>query len=127
MPERNESNADLIACYYRLIVTMGAIQKIIMNAQSKHLLISFVLLLSDQCDSCISPENGGFDVRWVRFPKHIHSISTLSQLELGGFRSSSDWVQRAPSEKDEFFSCYLDESGRNTSRSLLVAGVFRLR
>ena len=37
--------------------------------------------LSDQCDSCISPENGGFDVRWVRFPKHIPLISPLSQLE----------------------------------------------
>ena len=76
---------------------------------------------------CISLENREFDVPWVRFPKHIPLFSTLSQLELGGFRSSSDWVQRAPSEKDEFFSCYLGESGRNTSRSLLVVGVFRLR
>jgi hypothetical protein len=24
--------------------------------------------LSDECDSRISPENGDFDVRWVRFP-----------------------------------------------------------
>ena len=23
------------------------------------------------CQTYISPENGGFDVRWVRFPKHI--------------------------------------------------------
>jgi len=34
--------------------------------------------LSDVCDNCISPENGGFDVRWVRFPKHISLFSTLS-------------------------------------------------
>ena len=47
VPERNESNADLIACYYRLIVTMGAIQKIIMIAQGNHLLIFFVLLLRE--------------------------------------------------------------------------------
>ena len=26
----------------------------------------------------------GFDVRWVRFPKHISHFSTLSQLESGG-------------------------------------------
>ena len=26
--------------------------------------------LADERDSCIPPENGGFDVRWVRFPKH---------------------------------------------------------
>ena len=63
MPKRNESNADLIAYDYGLIVTAGSIQKTIMNAQSKHLIISFVPLLSDQCDSCIFPENGGFDVR----------------------------------------------------------------
>jgi hypothetical protein len=25
--------------------------------------------LAVECDSCIPPENGGFDVRWVRFPK----------------------------------------------------------
>ena len=41
--------------------------------------------LADECDSCISPENGGFDVRWVRFPKHIPIFSTLSQLESVGF------------------------------------------
>ena len=50
----NGSNADLIAYDYGLIVTAGSIQKTIMNAQSKHLIISFVPLLSDQCDSCIS-------------------------------------------------------------------------
>jgi hypothetical protein len=37
--------------------------------------------LSDECDNCISPENGVFDVRWVRFPKHILLFFTLSQLE----------------------------------------------
>jgi len=94
VPERNESNADLIAYDYGLIVTAGAIQKIVMNAQSKHLLISFVLLLSDQCDSHIFPENGGFDVRWVRFPKHIPLCSTLSQLKSVGFWNSFDWIQR---------------------------------
>ena len=29
--------------------------------------------------------------------------------------------------QDEFFPCYFGKSGRNTSRSLLVVGVFRLR
>ena len=44
---------------------------------------------SDQCDSCISPENGEFDVRWVRFPKHIwagkqreHPVNTKEQVQL---------------------------------------------
>ena len=63
VPKGNGSNADLIAYDYGLIVTAGSIQKTIMNAQSKHLIISFVPLLSDQCDSCISTENGRFDVR----------------------------------------------------------------
>ena len=54
--------------------------------------------LSDQCDSCISPESGGFDVRWVRFPKHIPLFSTLSQLESVGFGDSSNWVQRVVRE-----------------------------
>ena len=80
VPKGNGSNADLIAYDYGLIVTAGSIQKTIMNAQSKHLIISFVPLLSDQCDGHIFPENGRFDVRWVRFPKHILLISTLSQL-----------------------------------------------
>jgi hypothetical protein len=55
VPKRNESNADLIAYDYGLIVTAGSTQKTIMNAQSKHLIISFVLLLSDQCDGHIFP------------------------------------------------------------------------
>ena len=50
--------------------------------------------LGVECDSCISSENGGFDVRWVRFPKHILLFSTLSQLESKGSWNSSDWVQR---------------------------------
>jgi len=44
--------------------------------------------------SCISLENGRFDVRWVRFPKHILLFSTLSQLESVGLGDLSDWVQR---------------------------------
>ena len=47
VPKRNESNADLIAYDYGLIVTTGAIQKIIMIAQGNHLLIFFVLLLRE--------------------------------------------------------------------------------
>ena len=54
--------------------------------------------LGDQCDSCISPENGEFDVRWVRFPKHISLFSTLSQLESVGLEDFPDWVQRVVSE-----------------------------
>ena len=54
--------------------------------------------LSDQCDSCISPENEGFDVRWVRFPKHIPPFSTSSQLEFVGMGDFSDWVQRVVRE-----------------------------
>ena len=54
--------------------------------------------LSDECDSCISPENGGFDVRWVRFPKHIPLFSTLSPLESGDMEDYSDWVQRGVRE-----------------------------
>ena len=50
--------------------------------------------LSDSCDSCISPQNGGFDVRWVRFPKHIPLFPALSQLEPLGFWNFSDRVQR---------------------------------
>jgi len=50
--------------------------------------------LSDQCDSCIYPKNGGFDVRWVRFPKHIPLFFTLSQLEFVGLGDFSDWAQR---------------------------------
>ena len=48
--------------------------------------------LTDECDSCISHENGGFDVRWVRFPKHIPLFYTLSQLESVGLEDFSDWV-----------------------------------
>ena len=44
--------------------------------------------------SCISPENGEFDVRWVRFPKHILLFSPLSQLQSVGLVDFSDWVQR---------------------------------
>ena len=54
--------------------------------------------LSDQCDSCISPENEGFDVRWVRFPKHIPLFPTLSQLESVGLEGFPDWVQRVVRE-----------------------------
>ena len=36
----------------------------------------------------------GFDVRWVRFPKHIPLFSTLSQLEAVGLWDFSVWVQR---------------------------------
>ena len=35
--------------------------------------------MRDQCDSCISPENGGFDVRWVRFPKYITLCSEIEK------------------------------------------------
>ena len=58
--------------------------------------------LWDECDSCISPENVGFDGRWVRFPKHISLFSALSQLESGGLGDSPDWVQMVASGKDEF-------------------------
>ena len=35
-----------------------------------------------ECNCCISPDIGGLDVRWVRFPKHIPLFSTnLSKLE----------------------------------------------
>jgi len=34
-----------------------------------------------------------FDVRWVRFPKHILLFSTLSQLESVGLVDFPDWVQ----------------------------------
>ena len=51
-----------------------------------------------ECDSCISPENEGFDVRWVRFPKHISLFSTLSQLESVGSWDSFNLVQRVVSE-----------------------------
>jgi hypothetical protein len=54
--------------------------------------------LSDECDSCISPENWGFDVRWVRFPKHILFFPTLSQLEFVGSWNSYNWVQRVVRE-----------------------------
>ena len=54
--------------------------------------------MRDQCDSCISPENGGFDVRWVRFPKHILLFSTLFQLESEGLGNFSVWVQRVVRE-----------------------------
>ena len=50
--------------------------------------------MADKCDSCISPENWGFDVRWVRFSKHISFISTLSQLESVGLEDFPDWTQR---------------------------------
>jgi len=50
--------------------------------------------MSDQCDSYISPENGGFDVRWVRFPKHIPHYSNwnlwVSGILLIGFRDDSE-------------------------------------
>ena len=45
------------------------------------------------CDSCIYPENKEFDVRWVRFPKHISLFSTLSQLAFVGLEDFSDSVQ----------------------------------
>ena len=77
--------------------------------------------------SCISPENGGFDVRWVRFPKHIPLFSTLSQLEPVGLVDFRDWVQRVTNEKDKFSSCYLDDLGRHIPLALLVAGTHRLR
>jgi len=51
--------------------------------------------LGDQYGSCISPENGGIDVRWVRFPKHIPLFFTLSQLESVGLRDFPVLVQRA--------------------------------
>ena len=40
----------------------------------------------------------GFDVRWVRFPKHIPPFSTLSQLEFVGSWNSYNWVQRVVRE-----------------------------
>ena len=46
----------------------------------------------------IYPENGEFDVRWVRFPKHIPLFSTLSQLESVGLGDFSDWIQRVVRE-----------------------------
>ncbi len=52
----------------------------------------------DKCNSCISLENGGFDVRWVRFPNHISLFSTLSQLEFVGSCNSSDLVKRVAKE-----------------------------
>ena len=36
--------------------------------------------LSDECDSRISPENGGFDVRWVRFPSPTRLLISLIYL-----------------------------------------------
>ena len=39
-----------------------------------------------------TPENGGFDVRWVRFPKHILLFSTLSQLDSGGSEGKNGGV-----------------------------------
>ena len=50
--------------------------------------------LWEERDRSISPKNRAFDVRWVRFPKHIPLFSTLSHLESVGFKDSSDWVQR---------------------------------
>jgi len=41
-----------------------------------------------------TPEKGGFDIRWVRFPKHIPLISIQPQLEPVIFWNSFDWVQR---------------------------------
>ena len=41
----------------------------------------------------------GFDVRWVRFPKHITLFSTLSQLEFESLVESIVWVQGGVSEK----------------------------
>ena len=38
--------------------------------------------------------DGGFDVRWVRFPKHISLFSALSQLESVSLEDFPDWVQR---------------------------------
>ena len=58
--------------------------------------------LSDQCDSCISPENEGFDVRWVRFPKHIPLFSALSELGSVDSGDFSDLVQRMVRETQEF-------------------------
>ena len=40
----------------------------------------------------------GFDVRWVRFRKHIPLFSTLSQLESVGFWNYCSWVQRVVRE-----------------------------
>ena len=45
------------------------------------------------CDSRISLENGGFDVRWVRFQKYILLFSRLSELELVSLGDSYDSVQ----------------------------------
>ena len=50
--------------------------------------------MADERDNCISIENRRFDVRWVRFPKHIPLFPTLSQLESVGLEDSSVWVQR---------------------------------
>ena len=36
----------------------------------------------------------GFDVHWVRFPKHIPLFFTLSLLESVGLGDFPDWVQR---------------------------------
>ena len=66
VPERNESNADLIAYNYGLIVTAGAIQKIIMISQGEHLLVSFFLLLNVQYDSGIPLEKKR-EVMFVEF------------------------------------------------------------
>ena len=49
--------------------------------------------------SCISPENGGFDVRWVRFPKHISLFSALFKWESVNLGGLPDWVQRVASGK----------------------------
>ena len=45
--------------------------------------------LAVECDSRISPENWGFDVRWVRFPKYIPPFSTLYQLALSWLETFS--------------------------------------
>ena len=46
----------------------------------------------------ISRENGVFDVRWVRFPKHIPLFSTLSLLDSLGMGNVSDLIQRVVRE-----------------------------
>ena len=56
--------------------------------------------LTVECDSCISPENGGFDVRWVRFPKHIwtgrqreYPVNTKEQVQLHQMHLSANFIR----------------------------------
>ena len=41
--------------------------------------------LVDQCDGYISNKNRGFDVRWVRFPKHIPLFFHAIPIGICGF------------------------------------------